>query len=195
MKVLFTFLFAGLLGLATNDVDVQKLTVNTDQSTVNWMGKKVTGSHTGAIAIKAGSLEMKNGAISGGSFTIDMTSMTCTDMSGGGADKLVGHLSSDDFFGVATYPTAELKITKVADTGASTYDVTADLTIKGQTHPVTFNTLVSESGGSVSATAKIVVDRTLYGIKYGSGKFFDSLGDKMIYDEFELNVNLIASAQ
>lgn len=194
MKTLLTFLFAGLLGLTTTtNVIVQKLTVDTNQSTAHWKGAKVTSSHEGLISIKDGVIELKNGALTGGNFTMDMTSITCTDLKEGGAKKLVGHLMSDDFFGVANHPTATLNITKVADAGAGTYDVTGDLTIKGQTHPVTFNTLVVQSDLGLSATAKIVVDRTLYGIKYGSGKFFDSLGDRMIKDEFELNVNLIAS--
>jgi len=131
--------------------------------------------------------------LTGGSFVIDMSSLKVTDLEGEGAQKLEGHLSSADFFGTNEHPTAALNITKVADTGAGIFDVTADLTIKGITKPVIFSTLISQNSAGVSATAKIDVDRTQYDIKYGSGKFFDSLGDKLIYDNFELNVSILAT--
>jgi polyisoprenoid-binding protein YceI len=125
--------------------------------------------------------------LSGGTFVIDMTSITNTDMSGNMADKLVGHLKSDDFFGVATYPTSTLVITKVEGAENGQYKVTADLSIKGKTHPVTF---VTKNEGD-TFMADIKVDRTLYDVRYGSGKFFEGLGDKMIYDNFELSVTLV----
>ena len=115
-----------------------------------------------------------------------MTSITSTDLKGPPANKLLGHLKSDDFFGVETFPTAELDITKVTKTDTG-YNVTANLTIKGTSKPVTFDTVVTKEG----ATAEIVIDRTEYGVKYGSGKFFENLGNKAIYDDFTLNVNLV----
>jgi polyisoprenoid-binding protein YceI len=102
-------------------------------------------------------------------------------------DKLVGHLKSDDFFGVEKFPTSELIITESAPFKNNEATVTGKLTIKGITHPVTFKAVKVGTG----YTALITVDRTKYDIKYGSGKFFDSLGDKMIYDEFTLDVKLV----
>ena len=100
--------------------------------------------------------------------------------------KLEGHLKSDDFFGVETHPTAKLVFTDVKASGKNSYEVTGDLTIKGITKPVTFD--VSVYGSKATATMK--VDRSLYDVKYGSGAFFDNLGDKTIYDEFDLVVDL-----
>ncbi|MBT8220615.1 MAG: YceI family protein [Bacteroidia bacterium] len=193
MSTKLALLFTALIALSFTVSDIDKLTVDIEQSTVNWMGKKVTGKHTGKVAIKMGTLDYKKGKLLGGEFTMDMSSIAVTDLQGGMQSKLEGHLKSDDFFGITSHPEAKMVITQVDDAGAGTYDVTGDLTIKGITHPVTFSTLIAENSMGISATAKIVVDRTKYDIKYGSGKFFDALGDKMIYDDFELNINLLAT--
>lgn len=193
MKTQFALLVFAIAAFSFTSIDLAPLTVDVEQSSIHWIGKKVTGQHSGTIKLKDGSLEMKKGLLTGGSFTIDMTSLAVTDLTGGMAQKLAGHLSSDDFFGIASHPTASLAITDVKSEGSGMYNVTADLTIKGITNPVTFTTIVSENGAGISATSKIIVDRTKYDVKYGSGKFFDSLGDNLIYDDFELNVNILAS--
>ena len=179
--------FVTTLSLAsTEPIHGGKIDVNA--STVNWTGKKVTGQHTGTVKIKRGELKMEDGNLSGGSFVIDMTSMACTDLPAGPGAKLVGHLSSDDFFGIANHPTANLTITNVKkDPKAGNFVVTADLTIKGITKPIEFVADVKDH----AAKATISIERTQYGIKYGSGSFFDGLGDKMIYDNFDLSVNLV----
>lgn len=192
MRAQLALIVFTLAAFSFTSIDLAPLTVDTEQSTINWVGKKVTGQHSGTMKLQEGSLDVKKGVLKGGSFVIDMTSLKVTDGSGG-ASKLEGHLASDDFFGIANHPTAALNITDVKDTGAGTFDVTADLTIKGITHPVMFSTLLAENGAGASATAKIVVDRTKYDVKFRSGKFFDALGDKMIYDDFELNVNILAT--
>lgn len=188
MKNLVLILIATLLSIAVMATDDHKevKSINPEKSSVAWEGKKVTGKHTGLISISEGSLEFDHGKLTGGNFVIDMTSITSTDLKGPPANKLLGHLKSDDFFGVGSFPTAELDITKVtkSDTG---YSVTGNLTIKGISKPVSFDTVITKEG----ATAEIVIDRTDYNVKYGSGKFFDNLGDKTIYDDFTLNVNLV----
>ena len=162
--------------------------IDVNASTINWTGKKVTGEHNGTVKIKSGELKMEKGDLTGGSFVIDMTSITCSDLPEGPGNKLVGHLSSDDFFGIDKHPTASLKITNVVkDANAGNFVVTADLTIKGITKPVEFVADVKDH----AATATISIERTQYGIKYSSGSFFDGLGDKMIYDNFDLSVKLV----
>lgn len=166
--------------------------VDASKSTINWKGEKVTGEHTGTIVMKSGGLDIKDGKLVGGEFVIDMASIECTDLSGEYKGKLEGHLKSDDFFGVSAYPTASLKITKVKGTSKDgVYDVTADLTIKNITKPVTFTATLVEGKGMVYANTNIIIDRSEYDVKYGSGSFFDDLGDKTIYDEFTLTVNLV----
>jgi len=151
--------------------------------------KKVTGSHNGTIALKSGTLNVNGKSVTGGGFIIDMTSIKDAD----GSAKLEGHLKADDFFGADKFPTSNFVITKVAGSGANV-TVTGNLTIKGITKPLTFPATVAvNADGTITATAaKIVVDRTKYDIKYGSKSFFESIGDKAIYDEFELAVKLVA---
>ena len=135
---------------------------------------------------------LEDGTLVGGNFTIDMNTLTNTDLEGENKGKLEGHLKSDDFFGVATYPTAKLDITNVEAQGGNKYEITGDLTIKEKTHEVTFPATVTTQGNQVTADASITIDRSKYDVRYGSGSFFDNLGDKTIYDEFHLQVSLVA---
>lgn len=165
-----------------------KKTVDITKSTINWKASKVTGTHTGTVGIKSGSLDIEKGKLKGGSFVVDMKSIVVTDLSGMGKEKLEGHLNSDDFFSTAKFAEATLKISSVTPMAMSgEYAVTADLTIKGISKPITFTAKVSDT----QASAVVKVDRTKYDIKYGSGSFFDNLGDKAIDDTFELNINLV----
>lgn len=160
--------------------------VNVEKSKIEWTGKKVTGQHNGTINLKEGALVFKGKALAGGNFTVDMTSINTTDLEGGMKGKLDGHLKSEDFFGVANHPTAKLVFKTLTDKGNNVYTITADLEIKGKTNPIVFDMTVNND----TATSKLIVDRAKYDIKYGSGSFFDNLGDKTIYDEFELDVTL-----
>ena len=175
-----------LVALATFTVNAQTKKINVSKSTINWVGKKVTGEHSGTINFKEGNLVFKKGLVKAGTFTVDMTSINTTDLKGEWKDKLDGHLKADDFFGVEKFKTATLVFKNISTKNKNNYTVTADLTIKGITKPVTFDLVVS--GNTASANVKI--DRTKYDIKYGSGSFFSDLGDKTINDEFELKVNL-----
>ncbi|AKA35823.1 YceI family protein [Flagellimonas lutaonensis] len=185
LSLVLTLVF-GLSALA-NPVDGEKKEVKTDESKVTWKAYKVTGSHTGTVNLKSGTLIFDdNGMLTGGEFEADMTSITVTDLEGEYKDKLEGHLKSDDFFSVANHPSSKLVFTNVKSTGKNAYEVTGDLTIKGITKPVTFD--VSIYGSKATATMKI--DRAQYDVRYGSGSFFENLGDKTIYDEFDLVVDL-----
>ena len=172
--------------------------VNTENSTVEWTGSKITSSHEGNINVKSGKLILDHGRLVGGEFVIDMTSINCTDLKPNeGGDKLVKHLKADDFFGVEKHPTSKLKITKVkglkiVDENGNNYAVVADLTIKGITHSITFNANVKIKGTAFLAIAKIKIDRTKWDIKYNSGSFFDGLGDYMILDEIAFDVYLLS---
>ncbi|RYD72685.1 MAG: YceI family protein [Sphingobacteriales bacterium] len=167
--------------------------VDTNKSTIVWTGKKVTGEHTGNIKIKNGVLQHDGKVITGGAFDIDMTTITDNDLTDAGYNaKLVGHLKSDDFFGVEKYPVATMKITGITFKGGDQYELTGDLTIKGKTDKVKFPATVSANGNTLTAKSKITVDRSKYDVKYGSKSFFEGLGDKTIYDDFDLDVNLVA---
>ena len=173
-------------------VTVASVEVDTNESVITWKGYKVTGEHEGTIKVNRGDLEFTDGMLSGGTFLIDMPTIAVTDLQGGSAAKLEGHLKSADFFGVENFPTATLAITKVVSRGTTgDYRVTADLTIKENTESIRFNTKVNEEGGVYVATADLTIDRTDFDVRYGSGSFIDNLGDRTIYDEFDLNVKLV----
>lgn len=168
--------------------------VKTSESVVSWKAEKVTGAHEGTVALKNGNLDFTDGVLTGGSFDIDMTTLITTDLEGEWKAKLEGHLNSPDFFNTAQFPTANFAITRVVPKGTpGDYKVTGNLTIKGITKEIKFYTNAVEEGSVVKANAAITIDRTEFDIRYGSGSFFDNLGDKTIYDEFFLNINLVAA--
>lgn len=188
-KAFFAFGLLATFALFSFGIVSDGVTVNIEKSTVKWTGKKVTGQHTGTVNLKSAEVSLDNGVLTGGSFVIDMTSITNTDMDGGMKGKLEGHLKSDDFFGVEKHPTASFVITKVVRQGDSgSYTVTGNMTIKNITNEISFNASVRNDLKSVSA--EIIVDRSKFDVRYGSGSFFDNLGDKTIYDDFELAVIL-----
>lgn len=172
--------------LSFTTIDGDKKEIKIENSKVVWKGYKVTGSHEGTIAIKTGSLTFEADKLIGGEFEIDMTTISATDLEGNWKSKLDGHLKSDDFFGVETFPTAKLVFTSVEASGKNAYKVTGDLTIKGKTNPVVFT--ISVYGNKANASIKI--DRSKYDVRYGSTSFFDNLQDKAIYDEFDLVTDL-----
>jgi polyisoprenoid-binding protein YceI len=186
MKNLKTIAIALLVAFGTTVATAQNKKINVEKSKINWVGKKLTGEHSGTINFKEGTLVFQKNKLKGGSFTVDMNSINTTDLTGDYKKNLDGHLKADDFFGVEKHPTAKLDFKLISDNGDGTYNVTADLTIKGITKPITF--VIAVKGNS--AVAKLNVDRTKYDIKYKSKNFFENLGDNVINDEFELTVNL-----
>ncbi|GEP89025.1 Polyisoprenoid-binding protein YceI [Chitinophaga terrae (ex Kim and Jung 2007)] len=168
--------------------------VSTTDSKVNWTGKKVTGQHEGTINITDGKLELDNNVLKNGNFTLDTRSIVVTDIKdASGNAKLLGHLKSDDFFSVEKFPTATLATTSISNKGNGNYEITGNLTIKGITNPVSFPATVTVAGNKLTAKAKVTIDRTKYNIKYGSKSFFEGIGDKAIYDDFDLDVVLVAN--
>ena len=183
MKTILISLF--VITLSASTLNAQTYMADVSKSTLKWHGEKVTGEHFGTISLKEGMLEMTNDQISKGRFIIDMTSISNTDLTDATYNKkLVDHLKSDDFFGVAKHPEAVIEIVKSTRFVNNEATVDANLTIKNITHPVTFK--VKRDG--MAYNAEIVVDRSKYDVRYGSGSFFDGLGDKMIYDEFTMTV-------
>jgi polyisoprenoid-binding protein YceI len=186
MKTIKTIAIALLITISAT-ISAQTKKIDTKTSSIAWVGKKVTGQHTGTIAVKDGALVFNKTKLAGGTINVDMSTVVVTDLKAGeGKEDLEGHLKADDFFGTTKFPTAKIVFKTIATKTTSIYTVTADLTIKGISNPITFDLTTTAN----SATSSLKVDRTKYGIKYGSGSFFQNLGDKTISDEFELNVSL-----
>ncbi|TKC04762.1 YceI family protein [Pedobacter polaris] len=166
----------------------QKFEVLNAQSSIQWVGKKVTGAHDGTIGIKGGELILSDGELIDGNFTIDTTSIVILDVTDPTTNaQFAGHLASDDFFSSQKFPEATLKIISV-----SGKHIEANLTIKGITHPIGFDADISLKEGVLTATGKLMVDRTKYEMRFRSGNFFKDLGDTLIYNDFELNVSVTA---
>lgn len=190
IKSLAVFVMALTL---TSAVYAEKQSFDTSKSTVKWLGKKVTGEHTGTIEIKEGFLDVEKGKINGGKVVMDMTSIVDTDIADAGMNaKLVGHLKSDDFFGVTTFPTSELLISKVESSG-NNHTFTGNLTIKGITNPITFTAVAGKDGKAQTYKGSLTIDRSKYNVRYGSSSFFNNLGNKVIYDEFTLDFSLVVA--
>ncbi len=206
-----TFLFAACAGgeskveegadAASASAEAKNYVIDPQSSSVEWFAEKVTGKHNGTVAIKSGELNVENESISAGKFVMDMNTITVLDMP---ADdeynvKLTGHLKSPDFFNVESAPESTFEVVSLekidgAAEGAPNYNVKGNLTIKGITKAITFPATVSMSSDLVNATAEFEIDRTEWDIKYGSGKFFQDIGDKIIYDNFKIKFNITAKA-
>jgi len=176
----------------------QVLKLDTALSTVSWLGKKVTGEHNGTIKIAKGEINIDKGSVVGGSFEINMNSIVCLDLEDEEWNaKLIKHLKSDDFFSVEKFPASKFEITKVEplnDPAKQNYNntISGNLTIKGITKGISFPASIKIENGVLSSFADFDIDRTEWEIKYGSGKFFEGLGDKMINDKFNIKFKISA---
>ena len=186
IKTVVVLVIVAFMTFSFTTAEGDKKEIKSENSKVVWKGYKVTGSHEGIISIKSGHLNFDKDILIGGSFEIDMSTITVTDLEGEYKGKLEGHLKSDDFFGVEKFPSATLYFTKIKSVGKNSYEVTGNITIKGKTETVSFNVSVYGSKANVS----LKIDRTKFDVRYGSTSFFDGLKDKAIYDEFVLVVDL-----
>jgi polyisoprenoid-binding protein YceI len=161
----------------------QAAEVDTVNSVITWKGSKVTGSyHSGLISPKSSSIQLTDGVMSGGEIVFDMHSMTVTNLDGTLKEKFLGHMKSPDFFDVAAHPTATFKVEAFKDG-----KMTGVLTIKGVSRPASFTATLTDGKYVGEAT----FNRTEFGITYGSGNFFEDLGDKMISDMVEVGFILV----
>ena len=176
-------------------METKQFTIDASRSSVEWVGKKVTGSHNGTINITNGVLTLIDGELTGGQFTIDTGSIRILDVTDLNTNaQFAGHLASEDFFASEKYPTATLEITSVSQGVDSNYHVAGELTIKGITQPIEFDAGLGEvRGDTLQASARVVIDRTRYNMRFRSGNFFKDLGDTLIYNDFTLNVLLTAN--
>ncbi len=166
----------------------QKLTANTEQSNIRWYGEELTGkTHFGNLKFKSAMVDVQDGIVTSGSFTVDMTTLTVEDLSGGGKARLEGHLKSDDFFSVEKNNEAELKITQKGKASGNSQTLFGELTIKGIQHPVEFTMTMGDNN---MATAELTFDRSKYNVRFRSGSFFENLGDKLILDDIRMEVSL-----
>ncbi len=193
--VLGTMVTASTVFAANDKSEKTYYEIDTKASKVNWTAKKVTGEHTGYLSVGNGMVAVENKSVVNGTLNIDLNTIVCTDLTDAEWNKkLIGHLKSDDFFSVEKFPNAGFEITSVKNSGNGEFKVTGKLTIKGITNEISFPAKINVDGDNLKATGTAVLDRTKWNIRYGSGKFFQGLGDKMIYDEFDIRFDITAKA-
>lgn len=185
---------------AAASVAALSYSIDHSASSLVWTGRNVIAgkAHTGTIDISAGTLSVEGDAITAGDFTIDMASIKNIDVENPEYNaKLVGHLKDTAFFFVADYPTASFVVTSVEPVSGEegvTHHVSGNLTLRGVTKEIKIPANVSLAESGVNAKADFVIDRSLWEVKYGSGSFFEDLGDNLIEDNIELSLTLVASA-
>jgi len=203
MKKIGLFILMGLLFINNVDAEqpaknVKEFKVQTSESKVFWTGKKVSGEHVGVISLKNGEIVLDGNMFVSANINIDMSTIICTDIEDATYNqKLVGHLKSDDFFSVEKFQESNFKATQFdaisgAKSGEVNYTVKGVLSIKGISHEISFPAKLEIKNDILQIDASVSVDRTKWNIKYGSGSFFDGLGDKMIHDKFDLKFQLVS---
>jgi polyisoprenoid-binding protein YceI len=171
---------------------VTVLAVNTSESTVDWKAEKATGNHTGTVKIESGTLVMHCGLLSSGTVTLDMGTMTVTDLSSSDKQKLEGNLRSDYFFYTDKFPRAQLDITAVnhnSEKALHFITILGNLTLRGVTKRITFTANVSKSDlNNFAADANLVINRRDFNIATSNLRY-----DTFIYKDIHLHVILKAS--
>ncbi|MEM6516410.1 MAG: YceI family protein [Bacteroidota bacterium] len=169
--------------------------VNVTDSKIDWKGFKPTEAHTGTINIENGNLMVDDGKLQSGTFTIDMASITVTDLEGDGKANLEAHLKgtvegkTDHFFNVESFPEATFEVTSTESIAAGQTNLSGNLSMKGKKQNITFPVSISYEGDTMTLESDaFTIDRTQWGVNYGSKSIFDNLGDKFINDEIELKV-------
>ena len=189
---------AGVIAIPTHlllHVDTYKIDVSA--SKVQWFAEKVTGKHNGTITLSGGTIFNDHGQLKG-KVDMDMTTIVVTDLTGDKKGKLEGHLKSEDFFSIQKFPSSNFEITSVAPkegvvAGEPNFIVMGKMTIKGITNEISFPALIKFEGTKMMTKADVKIDRSKFDIRYGSKTFFDDIGDKAIYDEFVLKLDIVAS--
>ena len=181
-KILYLLILTCHIGFSQQTVDL-------NNSSVKWTGNQISGkSHFGTLSFESAKLSFTNNDFNGGEFVVDMSSISVDDLTGKGKKSLEGHLMSDDFFSVNKFKTSKLELKKVVKAGPSEYNAMGNLTIKGKTHTADIKFTINRDNNSM--IAKLVFDRSKYDVRYGSGSFFENLGDRLILDDIELEVTI-----
>lgn len=177
-------------------------TVDPAASQVEWAGAKLADTkHNGTVQLTSGSLAFEGGNLTAGNFVIDMSTIADADLTEEmGQSKLVGHLKSADFFMVDSFPTAMFEITgveKLEEGAEGTHMVKGNLTIKGQTHGISFPATISQTETGASASASFEINRNEWGIVWGGSQepnqdIIDNLKNNLIQDMISFKVNLVA---
>jgi polyisoprenoid-binding protein YceI len=199
-KILFlaaSFTILSLTAFVKIGLHTDRYIVDTSKSTLEWYAEKVTGKHNGTIKLSGGEISNNHGKLSG-FVEMDMTSIQNSDLTGDSKAKLEKHLHSADFFYTEKFPKSKFVIKSITplqskSESGMTHLITGMLTMRDSTSELKFEAGIKLEGNAIVCNGTAIVDRTKFNIRYGSKTFFPNIGDKMIYDEFKLKFNLVAS--
>ena len=192
MRLIFTIACIVWASVSNGQEGQRKYVTDALDSKIEWTAKKLAGEHSGEIKLKAGELIFFKDKLTGGTFEMDMKTITCTDITDAKSNKrLVDHLKSEDFFSVVRFPTSRFVITSVDTRSPTEYIVTGNLTIKGKTNPLTFPVNIRSNRNEILAEATLTFDRSRYDVKFGSQSFYENLGDKLVYDDIDISIKLV----
>jgi rhodanese-related sulfurtransferase len=177
-----------------------RVLIDLEASRVGWTGRNLLNKHHGCIALSSGWIDLDEGSITGGEFVLDLKRIDCVDLAGSDYHSvLIHHLQDHDFFDVERFPEARLSITSAThldagSPGSPNLHLHAQLTIKGQTHPIEFLAAAGITPeGLLAAQATFSIDRTRWGVLYGSGKFFHRLAGHLVNDLIDFEVKIVTS--
>lgn len=179
-----------------NNSDFYSYTLDTEKSTVNFIGTNPVDQHKGFFKLSSGNISFLGDEIKGGNLTVDVTSLEITSLKGDKGSQLKGHLLSDDFFKAETHPHATFNISKVipiidakeTKLVGATHLVSGNLRLLDRTKSVSFPAKISANGKEFTAIADFNINRTDWGMAYGNDK---SLGDRFIRPEVNIKFELV----
>ena len=170
-------------------------------SLVRWTGRNLFNFHTGTLSLGSGHVVVEEGRLQSGRFTVDMTSLRCSDLTDSALNALlIAHLRSDDFFAIDRFPGAEFIIASAdalegVTVGEPNYCLKGDFTLRDVTRSLEFPAVIAPNDkGGFTAQAVVEIDRTLWGSIYGSGKFFARLGPHVVNNAIDLQLKIVTSA-
>lgn len=185
---------------STGTLEAGEYTADTRVSTIKWSAGKPAISgyvHHGAFDLASGLVVVDFDSLSG-TFVVDMDSLRISSLGGGKAGQestLEGHLKGERFFNVDNYQTATFTISDITPKvlpgpSQTDYTATGELTMKGETKTISFPVKIVTSGEEVWLTADIEIDRTLWGITFGSAKIAERITDQIIGDTVSLELSI-----
>lgn len=166
-------------------------TIDTESSVINWAGHKVGGSHHGTLCLKSGNLAIEDDKLLSGSFVIDMNTIVNMDLTDAKMNQqLVDHLKSSDFFDVQKYPEAKFEITQTTKLENNRYQIDGNLTLKDITKNISLYAKINKDHEDryTAITDTFAIDRTQWGVNYGSKNIFKDLKDAIINDAMDIQI-------
>lgn len=159
----------------------QKYVLNPQNSKIEFVGSKVTGSHNGSFGTFSGQVDYNGDPLkSRVNITIDMNSISADD------PKLTEHLKTADFFDVAKFPQASFVSTEIKAGGekGATHTVTGNLTMRGVTKSITFPATIAVTPDAATVDSTFSINRQDFGISYPGAR------DNAIRDDVVLTLKI-----